>query len=235
VGERGAGYDSRMGSVPSDDYYALLGVDADADGTALRRAWRRLAQEWHPDRAGPDGKATFQRIAAAYAVLSDPVARAAYDRRRGTRQRGATTRGARAPSGNAAGAEAPAMRRRAPGVMLTRLSRPLNILLARGIARRTEDDVIELFLDESEATEGGMVTISMRVPVRCPACAVGGPAACDRCGSRGTVEDLFSAWLAVPPDVADGAILKPSALLPGMVRPVSFRVRVGGGHFGTST
>lgn len=212
-----------MGTVPSDDYYALLGVDADADTAALRRAWRRLAQEWHPDRAGPDGKATFQRIAAAYAVLSDPAARAAYDRRRGT-----TARGARAPSGGAAGAEASAGRRRAPGVMLTRLSRPLNVLLASGIARRAEDDVIELFLDESEAADGGMVTISMRVPVRCPACGGGGAVPCDRCDSRGTVEDLFSAWLAVPPDVADGTVLRPSARLPGMIHPVSFRVRVGG-------
>jgi hypothetical protein len=111
--------------------------------------------------------------------------------------------------------------------MLTRLSRPLNVLLASGVARRAEGDVIELFLDTEEATQGGMVTIPMRVPVRCPACAADGAVACARCGSLRTVDDLFSAWLAVPPEVADGALLTPSALLPGMIRPVSFRVRVG--------
>ncbi len=68
----------------TDDYYALLGVEADADPAVLRRAWRRLALEWHPDRAGPDATETFRRIGTAYAVLSDPLARAAYDRRRGT-------------------------------------------------------------------------------------------------------------------------------------------------------
>ena len=36
---------------------------------------------------------------------------------------------------------------------------------------------------------------------------------------------LFTAWLAVPPEVADGTILTPSALLRGMLTPVSFRVR----------
>lgn len=38
-------------------------------------------------------------------------------------------------------------------------------------------------------------------------------------------EELFSAWLAVPPDTADGTVLKPSEFLPGM-DPVAFRVRV---------
>jgi len=37
---------------------------------------------------------------------------------------------------------------------------------------------------------------------------------------------LFSAWLAVPPEVTDGAILAPSELLRGMIRPVRFRMRV---------
>jgi transcriptional regulator with XRE-family HTH domain len=40
-------YALRMGSAPSDDYYALLGIDADVDGAKLRRVWRRLALRWH--------------------------------------------------------------------------------------------------------------------------------------------------------------------------------------------
>jgi len=112
--------------------------------------------------------------------------------------------------------------------MLGRLSGPLNSLLACGVARRTEDDVIELFLNAQEAGDGGMVTISMRVPIRCPACAANAEALCSRCGGMRTVEELFSAWLAVRPGVADATVLTPSALLPGMVRPVSFRVRLRG-------
>lgn len=118
------------------------------------------------------------------------------------------------------------MPRRAPGTLLTRLCRPFQALLAMGIARRAEDDVIELFLDAEEAAQGGMVHIAMRVPVRCPACAADRAAACAHCGSRGSVEDLFSAWLAVRPGVADGALLSPSAQLPNVLRPVSFRVRL---------
>jgi hypothetical protein len=66
----------------------------------------------------------------------------------------------------------------------------------------------------------------MRVLVRCQACDAGGLESCVCCGARRTIDELFSAWLAVRPGIADGALLAPSALLRGMVRPVSFRVRV---------
>lgn len=110
--------------------------------------------------------------------------------------------------------------------MLHRLSGPLNALLACGIARRARDGVIELWLEEQEAAEGGMAYISMPVPVRCPACA--GEAStepCPRCGAKGTIDEPFSAWLAVRPGLADGTVLQPSAQLPGAVRAVSFRAR----------
>jgi len=204
----------------SDDFYALLGIEGDAGAAELRRAWRRLALRWHPDRAGPGATATFQRISAAYAVLSDPVTRAAYDRRRGAAVRRSAPR-----SGAAVGVPAAATRR-APGVMLVRLTGSLEALLACGIARRAGGDVIELFLNPQEAAQGGMVTISMRVQIRCRECEGLGAASCVRCGARRTVDELFSAWLAVRPGLADGTLLAPSALLRGMVRPVSFRIRI---------
>jgi DnaJ-class molecular chaperone len=212
-----------MGTSSSDDYYALLGIDAKADGAELRRAWRRLALRWHPDRAGSGATAMFQKIAAAYTVLSNPAARALYDLRRVVPTHSTGVRSAAATSAPPA-----ATVRRAPAVMLQRLSGPLNALLACGIARRAEGDVIELFLNAEEVSEGGMVTISMYVPVRCPACAADAAGSCARCGTKRAVNELFSAWLAVRPGVADGTILTPSALLPGMVRPVSFRVRLSG-------
>ena len=114
---------------------------------------------------------------------------------------------------------------RAPGVMLRRLSGPLNALLAGGIARRVDGDVIELLVNEQEASEGGMVYISMRVPVRCPACVGDTSVSCARCRTTGIADEPFSAWLAIRPGVADGAVLRPSALLPGMLGPLSIRVR----------
>ncbi len=112
--------------------------------------------------------------------------------------------------------------------MLRRLSGHLKALLASGFARHAADDVIELLLNAQEASEGGMITIAMRVAIHCPACAGDPSQPCATCGSKRTVDDLFSAWLAVPPGISDGAVLNPSALLPGMLRPVSFRIRLPG-------
>lgn len=216
-------YSWPMASGPPDDYYALLGIDATARDHELRRAWRRLALRWHPDRAGPTATAIFQKISVAYAVLSDPAARAAYDQTRAPPARSShPAAGAAGPPG----APPPSPRRRAPGVMLSRLTGPLNALLARRVARHAEDHVIELFLEPDEAAQGGMIQIAMRVPVRCAGCAAEPSAPCASCDDRRVVEDVFSAWLAVPPDAPDGTVLLPSARLPGMIDPVAFRVRL---------
>jgi len=200
---------------PKHDYYALLGVHPGIGFAELRRVWRRLANRWHPDHAGHTATATFQNLSAAYEVLSDPVARAAYDWRRSP---------ARSLSANPPNGTAP--RRKAPGIALSRLSGPLNSLVAGGVARRVGDDIIEIFPSAREAATGGMVMIALRVPIRCPACAGNPLASCNRCANSRTVEELFSAWLALPPGVTDGTVLTPSPVLRGMLRPVTFRVRL---------
>ena len=68
----------------SDDFYEILGVDRDASQDDIRRSFRKLAMEHHPDRVTDPAQkeaseATFKRIAAAYEVLSDPEQRARYD------------------------------------------------------------------------------------------------------------------------------------------------------------
>jgi molecular chaperone DnaJ len=189
-----------------DDYYALLGIDQRAGHAELRRAFRRLALKWHPDRAGVDATATFQKILSAYTVLADPLSRAAYDRRHGA---------------------VPAIARgHTPAIKLSRLCGNIKGLFACGIARQAGNDIIELYLNAAEAGSGGMITIAMRVPVRCPACTGKGIAPCETCRGKRVIDDLFSAWLAVPPGVQDGEILPPSALLPGMLNRVLFRVRL---------
>lgn len=63
------------------DYYDVLGVSRGADEDTLKKAFRKLAKEYHPDRAGddPTAQAKFQEINEAYDVLKDPQKRAAYD------------------------------------------------------------------------------------------------------------------------------------------------------------
>lgn len=62
------------------DYYKILGVDRNATQEEIKRAFRRLALKYHPDRnKSPDAEEKFKEISEAYAVLSDPEKRRQYD------------------------------------------------------------------------------------------------------------------------------------------------------------
>lgn len=64
------------------DYYEILGCDRGADAAVLKSSYRKLAMKFHPDQNGgcPDAETKFKEVNEAYAVLSDPQKRAAYDR-----------------------------------------------------------------------------------------------------------------------------------------------------------
>lgn len=63
------------------DYYAILGVDRQADEKAIKRAYRKLALKYHPDKNPGDKQAEdkFKEMNEAYEVLGDPAKRAKYD------------------------------------------------------------------------------------------------------------------------------------------------------------
>ena len=66
------------------DYYSALGVTKDSESSAIKKAYRKLAREFHPDTSKGDKKdeSRFKEISEAYEILSDPKSRAEYDEAR---------------------------------------------------------------------------------------------------------------------------------------------------------
>src|ERR671914_1106333 len=85
------------------DYYAVLGVPKNASQAEIKKAYRKLAQQHHPDTAkgNPAAEERFKELSAAYDVLGDEEKRAAYDR---VREMGAAGAGFGGPGGWPGGA-----------------------------------------------------------------------------------------------------------------------------------
>src|SRR6188508_1224694 len=70
----------RRDAMKYTDYYAALGVERGASADEIRKAYRRLAQKYHPDVSKePKAEEKFKEVAEAYQTLKDPEKRAAYD------------------------------------------------------------------------------------------------------------------------------------------------------------
>ena len=68
-------------STTERDYYELLGVPRDADEQTIKKAFRRLARELHPDVSDePEAEVRFREVSEAYEALSNPETRELYDR-----------------------------------------------------------------------------------------------------------------------------------------------------------
>ena len=78
------------------DYYAILGVDKKADGATIKKKYRQLARELHPDKTKGDKKLEdrFKEVSEAYDILSDDKKRAEYDQAREAFKSGAFRQGA---------------------------------------------------------------------------------------------------------------------------------------------
>lgn len=67
--------------MAKQDYYEALGVNKNASESELKKAYKRMAMKYHPDRNtdNPDAEAQFKTVKEAYEILNDPQKRAAYD------------------------------------------------------------------------------------------------------------------------------------------------------------
>jgi len=196
------------------DYYAILGVKKDASTEDIKRAYRRLAKEHHPDLQGEAHKAKagekFKEINEAYEVLSDSEKRVKYDQigpgweNARHEPSGARTRGrAESFSGfsdffeelfGGAG-------RRGFGVSDAYATEP----------ETGRDIEAELPLSLEDAFAGGDKKISISVPALCPACGGSGRTGrsfCRTCGGVGETQRQKSITVHLPKYVGDGVKLR---------------------------
>lgn len=160
------------------DYYEILGVDRNATEEEIKRAYRRLARQHHPDANpdDPEAERKFKEVAEAYSVLSDPARRRDYDMF-GT---------AKMPAGGFdpfdlfrtffGGDPFESMRRQRP---------------ARG-----GDLALELEVSLEEVVRGATRTVTIRKPATCETCRGSGaepgsaPSRCTTCGGAGMVRNV---------------------------------------------
>lgn len=89
------------------DHYAVLGVPSDSNEEEIRRAYKRLALRYHPDKnSDADAEEKFKQIAQAYEVLTDPQKRSAYDQQGLSKVSSSTAKSEAAPAGTKADAHA---------------------------------------------------------------------------------------------------------------------------------
>jgi len=189
-----------------NDFYALLGVDRDASEADVKRAYRKLAMEFHPDRnPAPDAEAKFKEITEAYEVLRDPEKRAAYDRY------------GKAGVGGAGGGF---------GFHNVDLSEALNIFMRDfggmggfesifgggrqgGESRRGQDVRVTVKLTLAEVATGAKKNVKLKALDRCATCKGTGaktgtkPTICSTCGGTGEVRraarSMFGQFVSVSP------------------------------------
>ena len=202
-----------MRAPPVHDLYEVLGVSPAATTAELRRAYRKLALEHHPDRAGPASAPRFAQIAEAYRMLSDPTARTAYDAHRFERTgRYPQTADDLREDGrgwSVGGNNWSASWRRAIVDLLSRLSGPLEALVAAGVAAIDRDGILELRLSPAEAASGGTAVVTMPLLVPCPTCggiARRGGVWCRRCEFAAEITAPVAVRIQIPPAARHGAM-----------------------------
>jgi molecular chaperone DnaJ len=188
------------------EFYSLLGISREASDTEIKKAYRKLAMEFHPDRnPSPQAEAKFKEITEAYEVLRDPQKRAMYDRY-----------GKAGLSGAGGGY----------GFHHVDLSEALNIFMrdfgamggfeslfggrrSRSEERRGQDIRVTVRLTLTEVALGAKKTVKLKSLERCQTCEGSGakpgtqPTTCSTCNGSGEVRratrSMFGQFISVAP------------------------------------
>lgn len=180
------------------DFYQTLGVSRQASADDIKRAYRKLAMEHHPDRnASPDAEARFREVTQAYEVLREPEKRDLYDRygEAGIR-RGAGTGFGMGGFGFADAFDV-FMREFGGGSPFEEIFSTRR----RSGPRRGRDAKVRVRLTLGEAASGVKRTLRVRLLDGCERCSGSGaepgtsPVACETCGGRGEVRSVQSSLL----------------------------------------
>jgi molecular chaperone DnaJ len=176
-------------SAAKRDYYQVLGVRRDADDREIKKAFRQLARELHPDVSEePDAEEQFREVAEAYEVLSKPETRELYDR---YGHEGLRTGGFRPTAfdfGSFSDLLAAFFGEDAFGGMAT----------PRSHRRRGGDVLAEVEVDLAEAARGTTSEVSLTVSVPCASCRGSGAEpgspleTCPQCDGAGRLQQVSS-------------------------------------------
>jgi molecular chaperone DnaJ len=170
------------------DYYEVLGVPRDADETAIKKSFRRLARELHPDVSDqPDAELRFREVTEAYEVLSSSERRALYDRYGHAGLRSGGFSPTQFDMGNLGDLFASLF---GDGIFGTAGA-------SAGPSRQRGADLgAEIEIDLVEAARGAAVSVPLEVAVTCKRCGGDGvepgtePRRCPRCEGSGRLHQV---------------------------------------------
>ena len=175
----------------SQDPYEILGVSRDADADEIKKAYRRLARQLHPDvNPDPETQERFKEVSAAYEVLSDPEKRRMFDLGGdpfGRAAAPARERASRSPTSWTPSSAASRWRRQGRG--------------PRPRTRRGQDALVRLEIELAEAAFGVTRELKVDTAVVCTVCHGSGAAAgshpvtCETCHGRGEVQHVQRSFL----------------------------------------